>query len=314
VTPAGRAHGVGLVLGAGGIVGAAYHAGVLAALAEAGFDGRDADVIVGTSAGSGVGATLRAGLSPADHLARACDHAVSAEGAALLARVGAPKPLPTSRVQVGVPRPSNPSLLLPWRRVRPSVALAGLLPAGGIDVSVVGDRVRALHAAWPERPLWICTVRLRDGRLVVLGRDAEPATDVATAVEASSAIPAFFTPVVIDGERYVDGGVHSPTNADLLARPPTPLRSVVVVSPMSATPRALRQPSLSGRPMFARRLATEIRALRRTGVTVHTFQPTPADVTVMGVNAMDFERRGDVARVAYESARERAREVVGALA
>jgi NTE family protein len=306
--------GVGLVLGAGGVVGAAYHAGVLAALADAGFDARDAEAIVGTSAGSGVGATLRAGLSPADHLARACDEAVSPEGAALLAHIGPPKPLPTSRVQVGrVPRPSNPSLLLPWRRLRPSVALAGLLPAGGIDVSVVGDRVRALHPTWPDAPLWICTVRLRDGKLVVLGRDARPQVDVATAVEASSAIPAFFTPVVIDGDRHVDGGVHSPTNADLLARPPSPLRAVIIVSPMSATPRALRQPSFSGRPMFARRLAREVQVLRRAGIEVHTFQPTPADIAVMGVNAMDFVRRGEVARVAHGSALERAKQVVGDL-
>ena len=305
--------GVGLVLGAGGIVGAAYHAGVLAALADAGFDGRDADVIVGTSAGSGVGATLRAGLSPADHFA-ALRRAVSAEGAALLSHIGAPKPLPTTRLQVGgIPRPSNATLLFPWRLLRPSVALAGLLPAGTIDVSVVGDRVRALHPTWPERPLWICTVRLRDGKLVVLGRDPQPQVDVATAVEASSAIPAFFTPVVIDGERHVDGGVHSPTNADLLARPPSALRDVIVVSPMSATPRALRQPSFTGRPLFARRLGREVRALRQAGINVHTFQPTPADIAVMGVNAMDFMRRGEVARVARDSASARAKEVVGAI-
>jgi NTE family protein len=297
---------VGLVLGAGGVVGAAYHAGVLAALAAAGFDGRDADVIVG--------ATLRTGLSPADHFARACDEPISEEGVALLSAVGAPSPIPTRRVQVGrLPLPANASLVLPWRLLRPSVALAGLLPAGNVDVRVVGDRLRALHPTWPTRPLWICTVRLRDGKLVVLGRDARPKVDVATAVEASSAIPAFFTPVVIDDERHVDGGVHSPTNADLLTRPPSPLRHVIVVSPMSATPRALRLPTFTVRPLFARRLRREVHALQQAGLRVHTFQPTPADITVMGVNAMDFTRRGEVARVARASAAARANDVVAAL-
>ena len=55
---------IGLVLGAGGAVGHAFHAGVLAALAdETGWDAREAEVVVGTSAGSVVGALLRAGMS-----------------------------------------------------------------------------------------------------------------------------------------------------------------------------------------------------------------------------------------------------------
>ena len=53
---------IGLVLGAGGVIGHAFHAGVLAALADdTGWDPRRADVIVGTSAGSIAGALLRAG-------------------------------------------------------------------------------------------------------------------------------------------------------------------------------------------------------------------------------------------------------------
>src|SRR4051812_24821483 len=69
---AGPVEAIGLVLGAGGVVGGAYHAGALAALAEAaGWDARGAEVIAGTSAGSIAGAALRAGLSGADQFARA---------------------------------------------------------------------------------------------------------------------------------------------------------------------------------------------------------------------------------------------------
>src|SRR5439155_26909913 len=137
-----REHGgmasVGLVLGAGGVVGGAYHAGALAALAEAAdWDARDADVVVGTSAGSIAGAALRAGLSGPDQFARATSGPLSTEGARL---VGAQPPLtdfpsrpPFPR---GLPLPASPQLaataLLPPWRARPVAALAGVLPAGSV--------------------------------------------------------------------------------------------------------------------------------------------------------------------------------------
>ena len=56
----------GLVLGAGGTPGYHWNVGVLDALADAtGFDPRRADVLVGTSAGSLVASSLRAGVSAA---------------------------------------------------------------------------------------------------------------------------------------------------------------------------------------------------------------------------------------------------------
>ena len=84
---------------------------------------------------------------------------------------------------------------------------------------------------WPARHLWVCAVRLDNGRRVTFGLDPVRA-DVATAVAASCAIPGFFEPVTIDGARYVDGGAHSPTNADLVARLGLDL---VVVSTSAAT-------------------------------------------------------------------------------
>src|SRR3954470_7649243 len=76
---------VGLVLGAGGPVVHAFHSGVLAALAEAGWDARDAAVIVGTSIGALTGALLRAGVAPADLYARVIGEPVASAGRALLA-------------------------------------------------------------------------------------------------------------------------------------------------------------------------------------------------------------------------------------
>src|ERR671927_269742 len=56
---------VGLVLGAGGVLGGAWLTGGLYALArETGWDPQTADNIVGTSAGSMIGSLMAAGVPP----------------------------------------------------------------------------------------------------------------------------------------------------------------------------------------------------------------------------------------------------------
>src|SRR5262245_49971223 len=83
----GAAPRVALVLGAGGVVGHAFHVGVLCALAEEfGWDPRAAELIVGTSAGSVVGASMRAGVSPADLRRRLAGRPLSPDGAAIVRR------------------------------------------------------------------------------------------------------------------------------------------------------------------------------------------------------------------------------------
>src|SRR5262245_23679396 len=88
---------LGLVLGAGGVVGMAYHAGVLQALAvEGGLDARTADLVVGTSAGSVVGALLRTGTSPQE----IWDLVHEDQAAATFERVGG-SPLATAARTIG---------------------------------------------------------------------------------------------------------------------------------------------------------------------------------------------------------------------
>jgi NTE family protein len=305
---------IGLVLGAGGVVGASYHVGTLAALQDStGWDPRTADVIVGTSAGSGTAATLRAGLSTADQMARLLGQPMSADGASRVADMPTISDFPSRARRWpgnGWGRPQAPGLIVgtagwPLRRgPRLGSAIAGLFPAGSVPTDVIGARLRALYGdeRWPADTMWICAVRLRDGRRVVFGRDDTDDVDVGTACEASCAIPGFFQPVTIGDDRYVDGGAHSPTNADLLAG--VGLDAVVVVSPMSATSEARRRPriGLSGRTWSTMTLADEVKAIRRSGTPVLTVQPTIGDLDAMGTNPMDPRSREPVARQARESA------------
>ena len=305
---------IGVVLGAGGAVGHAFHAGVLAELADAtGWDPRDAEVVVGTSAGSVVGALLRAGISAPDLAARATGAPLSPEGALLAARAGRPASIPSRpRFRVGgLPRMASPGTFARaafprFPLVRPGALAAAALPAGQVPTELVAAGLRPLfNSGWPDRELWVCAVRLGTGRLVVFGREgAREGVDVADAVAASCAIPAFFEPVEIAGVRYVDGGAHSPTNLDLLAG--LGLDLVVVVSPMSVAGNRLR-PSLDlpARRMARLYLGREAARVRRAGTPVLAFQPAAADLAVMGLNAMDPARRGPVTRQARASTRRR---------
>jgi NTE family protein len=282
---------IGLVLGAGGIRGWGFHLGVVAALHdETGWGGDTATVVVGTSAGAGVGSLLRAGLGPTE----------------LLRRLREPTPVEVLRHERLRPdeaapgngaraarrrlRPQAPGLV---RRIqRPLVAASGLLPEGRAPTTSMGAWSRFLHGtAWPAEPLWITAVRLSDGHRVVFGRDPGVAwPDVATAVQASCAVPAVFTPVEHHGARYVDGGVHSPTNADLLADPALGLDLVIVSSPMSASAAV---PRLARRRLFHRMLDAEAAAVAATGTPVIRLEP---DAPVMAVmDASQRDRAGMVA-------------------
>ena len=209
-----------------------------------GWDARSAATIVGTSAGASTAALVRAGLDGADLVRRACGEAPTARVAPLLARMGVPLDVTELRSRksrrVGR-RPASPQLLLRAVRrpldPRPGLLVAGLLPEGHIPWSVIAEPIdRVLPDGWPVEPLWLCAARLDGGARVVFGRSADddPAVTVGTAVAASCAVPGFYRPVEIAGRRYVDGGVWSATNADVLAS--EPFDTVVVISPMTVRP------------------------------------------------------------------------------
>jgi NTE family protein len=265
---------IGLVLGAGGVTGDAYHRGVLRAMHEVGYDARDAEIIVGTSAGAMVAAALRRPDNPP---------AVPVVGTVHGRRLGrGPDPTPLLM-----------ALARPWR-ARAGTVLSSLLPTGRRSTEFLVASLRAAHGdRWPQRDLWICAVRRHDGRRIVFGRPGAPRTDVAHAVAASIAIPGFFHPVEIDGQSYVDGGVHSPTNAGVLRD--RSLDLVIVSSPMSVDPRGIRATTDAPLRLYWHRvLRREVRALQRRGTAVLVVEPGGDLVAVMGANPMRGARIDEI--------------------
>jgi len=300
-----------LVLGAGGLTGQAFHLGVLTALHElAGFDGRRAGVVVGTSAGSLVAAGLAGGLAARDQCAALSGEPMSREAEELLRATRARAA--GVRLQQEAPvtgrRPLAPAAVVaaarrPWS-VRPGAVLSSLLPAGRTSTESIAYGVRKLHGdRWPDGKLLVCAVRARDARRVVFGTPGAPRTDVGTAVAASCAIPGYFAPVLVGGEHYVDGGGHSPTNADVVRQDSPEL--VVISSPMSVARGAGPTPDAAVRFAVRRYLAREVRLLRRRGATVVVFQPTAADLRAMGLNPMRLMRADRVVRTVADSVRAR---------
>lgn len=306
---------IGLVLGAGGIAGQAYHAGVLAAVeAGLGWDPRTAEVIVGTSAGSITAALLRGGVPGRDLAAWTTRAPLSPEGRVLEELFGTEfpelEPLDTARL---LRRPSLPGpalvrrlLLRPWQPPGAALLLTLLAP-GPTSVLPHLEPLRAVEPrGWHDGDLWVCAVRRRDGRRVVFGRPGSPPAPLHLAVAASCAVPGYFAPVTIDGVAYVDGGVHSPTNAAVLAR--RGLTMVVVVSPLSGGRGAATDVSGLVRRHAGFRLALELRALRAAGVEVVVFEPDSPVQAVMGRDWMSRTGADAITRAAFASALARAGE------
>jgi NTE family protein len=290
---------IGLVLGAGGPVGHAYHAGVLRALAGTlGWDARDAEVVLGTSAGAQVGALLRAGMHADDLAARTGDGELSEGGKAIAQHYtrGSRRPDPSRprRLTPSAPRYLRGLLSRPWT-MRPGRFVSAMLPTGRVCTRVQADGLRQLFGErWPARKLWITAVHLDSGAAVVFGQRSAPRTDVGTAVTCSGAVPGVCVPVEVGGKRYVDGGIASATHLDELADPKMTdgaLDAVIVSSPLSmfAPMRAL--------------LHAELWRLRKRGTPVIAFEPRGSALRAMGLNPMAVERSADVARQAYETTR-----------
>ena len=314
------------MLGAGGVVGQAYHAGVLAALEhDLGWDPRSVEVVVGTSAGSITGTLLRSGVPASELAAWTVRAPLSAEGQLLEDLFGEEKPVFEPFRFSGLLRrpPSLPGrhmlqhvVVRPWH-FRPMAAGLALLAPGTHDITEQRTALREIEGLqWPEQDLWICAVRRRDGRRLVFGRPGTPEVPLHLAVAASCAVPGYFAPVHIGNHTYVDGGAHSPTNAATLRG--RELDLVVVISPMSGPSGLPKDPFGTSRWHAARLARREVRALRDEGTAVVVFRPGEVEQRAMGNDFMAGERVDEIVQSAFlgagaYAARPEIREVLASL-
>jgi NTE family protein len=182
-------------------------------------------------------------------------------------------------------------------RIRPGLLAAACLPVGTVDpapITAVFDRL--LGPGWPAEDLWVCAADLDSGQRNVFGLPGTPPVSVGTAVAASSSVPSVFAPVVVDGRRYVDGGVHSPANTDVLTAQVHELTAVVVSVPMGigANPRRIGV-DLPGRLLNHLDAWRGLDAVRRAGVPLLVLEPGATELEVMGYDSFDSSHRAEIA-------------------
>lgn len=309
----------GIVLGAGGVLGAAWTVGALAAVQEQlGWDPREAEVLIGTSAGSVLLSGLACGVGvdelldhqrglPAPHIEFDPDHDSG----------GALPPLP--RPFVGSPRGLIRSALHPLRTT-PMSAIATALPRGRGSLEPVGALVDGVlpDGGWAAHPnAWVVAMDYDTSRRVAFGRVGAPEAQLRDAVMASCAIPGWFQPVRIGRHRYVDGGVCSPTSVDLVAK--LRLDEVIVLSPMTsltydAPDSVAARFERRFRRLATKRVLSEVKKVAATGTQVHFLGPTAEDLAVIGANMMDPSRRAAVLETSLRTSAAALREGLAASA
>jgi NTE family protein len=108
--------------------------------------------------------------------------------------------------------------------------------------------------------------------------------------------------VEIAGTEYVDGGVHSATNADVLRS--EHLDVVLVISSMSAARGSANGADGWIRRTVHRRMEREIARLQKGGFRVMSLEPGAESRRAMGLRAMAEDRAPQVIEAAYEETRE----------
>jgi NTE family protein len=267
---------------------------VLAGLEDAsGFDARECEGYVGTSAGSIVAAALVAGVDPRARLGRLPEQPPAPSelgaGAGLLERA----------LELGLAvggRVASPFAAVGLRSTeaagaRVRAAALRRLPRGQRSLEHLGRELDRAGAGWDGR-LLISAVDVASGRRVMFGSSEAPSTSVGTAVEASCAIPGVFRPIEVDGRSYCDGGVWSPTSMD--RAPASRGTRVLCLNPTGSMRPNLATP-LGAMGAVSRSIAAvEALTLERRGVEVTTVSPDTGSLAAIGPNLMDPRPRSKV--------------------
>lgn len=270
-----------LVLGGGGILGVGWEIGVLKGLQDAGVDVTGADLIVGTSAGSVVGAGIAQGKTlaelvaeqyepPDDRIASAMEFVDLANIMTIFAKWAAyPEMTQQACAEIGAMSLASPT---------------------APEEEWTGWFQDTLRPEWPDRTLLVTAVDAESGEFRVWSRD--DGVPISRAVASSCTVPGIFPPVEIDGHRYQDGGVRSGTSADLASG----CDNILMIAPIGA-----RDDSID--PLLGRQARAEADALRAEGSSVELVFPDEASQEAMGINRMDTARRGICVEAGIEQAR-----------
>ena len=267
-----------LVLGSGGPIGIAWQAGLLAGLAEAGVDLADADFIVGTSAGSWIGAQIAMGKEPA----ALAESIVSVD---LTTSGSWPEPDFTKFIDQMAEAVSRKRRARDVRAEIGKWALESPTISEEMFVAVVSHLFNERgDDAWPQRNYACTAVDALSGEFVVWNE--KTGADIKLAVASSCSVPGLFPPITINGRRYMDGGTRSATNADLARGYDTAI--VVAVSAAAGDPKMAEQ--------FRKRLNKELAMLRESGTKVELILPEAASIEAFGTNLLDPSRSADAAQ------------------
>ncbi len=282
--------GRALVLGGGAAAGNAWEIGVIAGLFDAGLDVTDADLIIGTSAGSTAAAQLSGATRPDELFA------------AILAAAPPPGSGPVGSGHGRGPHAPMVDLLAKTSAIigaaEDAADMRRRMGAAALEMDTVSDssgrtRRRAVVAArlpsqhWPQRPMLIVAVDAHTGEPVVFDRHS--GVDLVDAVTASCAGPGA-PPHGIGDHRYIDGGYRAGENADLAVG----YGRVLVLSPFGGRSRAPLE--------WGIHLAAQVDQLRAGGSRVETIFPdsNASDIFAYGANQMDLSTRPPAARAGYQ--------------
>lgn len=248
---------IALILGGGGVTGIAWELGVLLGLEESGLSlASTCDIVVGTSAGSTVGAQVLSGRPLSELYERQCadDHG---------------EMLPT----IDVDRLMEVFALLPdggthtdeTRAHIGEIALGTPTVSESVRRAIIASRLPSHE--WPSRPFLVTAIDAHTGEFTVFSRDS--AVSLVDAVAASCAVPCVWPPVTIDGRRFYDGGLRSTTNTHLV----TGHDKVVIIAPQT-----------TGVSQVVRDEITELESHGSTVAMIHT---DAAAIAAMGINSLE---------------------------
>ncbi|MDQ2796582.1 MAG: patatin-like phospholipase family protein [Actinomycetota bacterium] len=302
----------GLVLGGGGVLGAAWMVGALSALEQhLDVDVRSFDQFVGTSAGSVLTALLTGGVGVAELRIHQLTGRVD-EG--LLAgyqwdyeeSTGDDRP-PAPKAGFGSPVLLRKGIR-ELRQLPPTAVLAALLPEGRGRLDSVGAIVRhVVGDGWVGRDgLTAVALDYDSGQRVAFGRAAAPDASAADAVMASCAIPGWYQPVRIGEHRYIDGGTWSSTNIDLMTG--LGMDEVYVLAPqvsfdLDAPRDVVIRLERQWRARVTKKALAELAVVHAEGTEVTIIGPGREDLEVIGGNLMDVGRRPDVIETSLRTSR-----------